>query len=144
MSFCVHESRKFNIHNYCGFTVCQFCRIGYIFMLDNYSNITLFLQTLSWVDIQCYYLLDNLNRHLGINIGDYPELQKLYDNVASQPNIKNWHSWRIEQNYLVYVWYLEMIFNTNFWQLASFMASYFSIQLASYDVTNGCRYIQLL
>lgn len=47
-------------------------------------------ETLSWVDIQCYYFLDNLSQHLKINIGDYPELQKLYDNVASQPNIKNW------------------------------------------------------
>ena len=44
-------------------------------------------------------MLDNLNKHLGINIGDYPELQKLYDNVASQPNIKNWLETRPKTEY---------------------------------------------
>ena len=47
-------------------------------------------QTLSWADIQCYYLLDNLSQYIKINIADYPELKKLYDDVAAQPKIKKW------------------------------------------------------
>ena len=48
------------------------------------------LLELSWVDIQAYQLLDNLKNYFGINLTDYPELQRLYNEVATQPNIKRW------------------------------------------------------
>jgi len=48
------------------------------------------LKKLSWVDIQGYFLLDMISTNFGVNLTDYPELKKLVDGVASQPNIKNW------------------------------------------------------
>jgi len=42
------------------------------------------------MDIQGYYLLDTAASNFGINLADYPELQKLHDEVAAQPNIKKW------------------------------------------------------
>jgi len=46
-------------------------------------------EKLSWT-YWVYVLLDNISTFLGINLADYPELQKLCDNVAAQPNIKKW------------------------------------------------------
>ncbi|XP_065898853.1 glutathione S-transferase 1-like [Dysidea avara] len=45
---------------------------------------------LSWVDIQAYFLFDIISKDFGVNLTDYPELQKLVDGVASEPNIKKW------------------------------------------------------
>jgi len=42
------------------------------------------------VDIQGYYILDIIITFFGVNLSDYPELQKLHDDVAAQPNIKKW------------------------------------------------------
>jgi len=42
------------------------------------------------VDIQGYFLLDTISTNFGVNLADYPELKKLVDEVASQPNIKKW------------------------------------------------------
>ncbi|XP_065900351.1 hematopoietic prostaglandin D synthase-like [Dysidea avara] len=47
-------------------------------------------EKLSWVDIQGYYMLDSVASHFNVNLADYPELQKLHDDVAAQPNIKKW------------------------------------------------------
>ena len=42
------------------------------------------------VDIQGYGFFDLISRDFGVNLADYPELQKLFDEVESQPNIKKW------------------------------------------------------
>jgi len=42
------------------------------------------------VDIQGYYVLDTIATRFGINLADYPVLQKLHDDVAAEPNIKKW------------------------------------------------------
>ena len=55
----------------------------------NFIIIVIF-QTLSWADIHCYYILDMLSQHFGINMADYPELKKVYDGVVAEPNIKKW------------------------------------------------------
>ncbi|XP_065898846.1 hematopoietic prostaglandin D synthase-like [Dysidea avara] len=47
-------------------------------------------EKLSWVDIQGYYLLDGLAAKFGVNLADYPVLQKFHDDVAAVPNIKKW------------------------------------------------------
>ncbi|XP_065898847.1 glutathione S-transferase-like [Dysidea avara] len=47
-------------------------------------------EKLSWVDIQGYYLLDKIANNLGVNLADYPVLQKFHDDVAALPNIKKW------------------------------------------------------
>lgn len=49
-----------------------------------------FMQKLSWVDIQGYTLFDGVAANLGVNLADYPEIQKLVDFVGSQSNIKKW------------------------------------------------------
>ena len=46
--------------------------------------------TLLWVDIQRYTLLEDLKKYFGINIADYPELEKVHENVATQPNTMKW------------------------------------------------------
>ena len=75
----------------------------------NRCNIPLFKhccicsQTLSWVDIQGYVLLDNLKNLFGINLSDYPELQKLYDEVAGQPNIKKWIETRPKTDHQLWI-----------------------------------------
>ena len=42
------------------------------------------------MDIQGYYLLDGLAAKFGVNLADYPVLQKFHDDVAAVPNIKKW------------------------------------------------------
>ena len=42
------------------------------------------------MDIQAYFLFDIISKDFGVNLTDYPELQKLVDGVASEPNIKKW------------------------------------------------------
>ena len=42
------------------------------------------------MDIQAYYLADTIANMFGVNLADYPELLKLHDEVAAQPNIKKW------------------------------------------------------
>jgi len=42
------------------------------------------------VDIQGYYLFDQVATGLGVDLSEYPELKKLVDEVGSQPNIKKW------------------------------------------------------
>ena len=48
------------------------------------------MQKLSWVDIQAYTIFDGVATNFGVNLVDYPEINKLVDVVASQPNIKKW------------------------------------------------------
>jgi len=45
---------------------------------------------LSWADIQCYFLLENVSQLGIINMADFPELKKVYDGVVAEPNIKKW------------------------------------------------------
>ena len=56
----------------------------------DYACYFFFEQKLSWVDIQGYYMLDTAASNFGVNLADYPKLQKLHDDVADQPNIKKW------------------------------------------------------
>ena len=41
------------------------------------------------MDIQGYTLFDGI-ANFGVNLADYPEIQKLVDVVGSLPNIKKW------------------------------------------------------
>jgi len=52
--------------------------------------LTLFLQTLSWVDIHAFCICDNMTRYFSIKLEEYPVLLKLCDYVATRPNIKKW------------------------------------------------------
>jgi len=49
-----------------------------------------FIKKLSFTDIEGYAYFDLLSKKFGVDLVDYPELKKLYDEVESQPNIKNW------------------------------------------------------
>ena len=42
------------------------------------------------MDIQGYVLFDAIATNFGVNLADYPEIQKLVDVVGSEPNIKKW------------------------------------------------------
>jgi len=42
------------------------------------------------VDIQGYGFFDLISRDFGVNLADYPELKKLFDEVESQSSIKKW------------------------------------------------------
>ena len=37
-----------------------------------------------------YWYLELAVLLFGVNLADYPDLQKLHDDVAAQPNIKKW------------------------------------------------------
>lgn len=60
------------------------------FQLNHFSFFLIIRNSLGCMDIQGYYLLDTAASNFGINLADYPELQKLHDEVAAQPNIKKW------------------------------------------------------
>ena len=55
--------------------------------LNHFSFFLIIRNSLGCMDIQGYILLDTAASNFGIN---YPELQKLHDEVAAQPNIKKW------------------------------------------------------
>ena len=46
------------------------------------------------MDIQGYTIFDRIATDFNVNLADYPEIQKLVDLVASQPNIKKWFETR--------------------------------------------------